>query len=138
MRENRVGHANVADVVGHLAQRCEAHAKGHRINCDFGLVKLAHDFRHGPALAVHITHTRRSELLAVGVIERFIIEEAVQEGGVRGIYANLKRLQPIATPQAFKCKGVAVRCDEAIECRKGRRRLVLRPKPAKQHAAALL
>ena len=79
MRENRVGHANVADVVGHLAQRCEAHAKGHRINRDFGLVKLAHDFRHGPALAVYITHARRSELLAVGVIQRFIIEEAVQE-----------------------------------------------------------
>ena len=45
----------------------------------------------------------------------------MQERGVRGIDADLERLQPVAIDHALEREGVAVRRDEAVEMRKRRR-----------------
>ena len=59
----------------------------------------------------------------------------MQKRGVRGIDADLKRLQPVAIPQAFEREAVATWGGKAVEVGEGRRYAVFRPEPRKQYAA---
>ncbi len=107
---------------------------------DLGLVELAHDPRHGPAFAIRITGAGAAELLARRVVadllQRLVIEEAVQEGRVRRVDADLEALQPVGVPQALEGEGMGGGRGKAVELGE-RWRLVGFAKPAKEDAAFL-
>src|SRR5690606_7943901 len=62
-----------------------------------------------------------AELLAVALVRILVLQEAMQEGGVRRVDADLHRLQPVAFPQPLECKDMALGRGEAVERREGRR-----------------
>ena len=62
-----------------------------------------------------------AELLAVARLRVLVLEEAMQEGGVRRVHADLERLQPVAFPQALEGEGVGVRRHETVERGEGGR-----------------
>ena len=76
-----------------------------------------------------------AEQLAVALLRVLVVEEAMQERGVRRIDADFERLQPVAVDHALEREGVAVGRDEAIEVRKRRR--LARPHIGEQDAALL-
>ena len=123
--------------IGHTAQRGQSHAVVHRLDADVGLVELAHHTGHRPTLTADLAGAGTPELAAVGVVQRFVKEEAVQERGMRRVDADLKRLQPVAAPQAFEGEGVATGGTEAIERGQGRGRAAFVAQPGEQDAAAL-
>src|SRR5262249_10094229 len=77
---------------------------------------------------------------AVALRRILVVEEAMQERGVRRIDADLERLQPVAVDQTLEREGVRLRGDEAVEVRKRWRRariLSTRPEIGEQDAAPL-
>ena len=60
-------------------------------------------------------------------VERGVVEEAVQVRGVRGVDADLERLQPVAVPQALEREGVRGRGFETIERGQGGRLALAEP-----------
>src|SRR6185503_13946676 len=78
---------------------------------------FAQDFRHR-----HVASGgSAAELLAVSGGSILVLEEAMQERGVRRIDADFERLQPVAIDVALERKSMAVRRDEAVdlwECRR--------------------
>lgn len=65
---------------------------------------------------------RGVELTAIRGIGRILVlEEAVQEAGMRGIDADPQGLQPLAGPQTLEGEHMLVRSHEAIERRHWRR-----------------
>src|SRR5215470_9911381 len=50
-----------------------------------------------------------------------VMGETMQEGGMRGVDADLQRLQPVAVDHALECKCVGVGRGEAVEVRECRR-----------------
>ena len=93
--------------------------------------KLAHDLGHR-----HVGVDRGvAEQLAVAFLRILVVEEAMQERGVRRIDAHFERLQPVAVDGALEREGVAVGRDEAVEVRKLRR--LARPHVGEQDAAPL-
>ena len=132
--------------LGHGAQRGELQAPGFGFKADLGLRKLAHDARHRPLLAVHLTGAGAAELLARRVVadasQRLVLQKAVQERRMRRVNPDLERLQPVGVPQALERKAVRGRRGEAVEGGEGRRCAALRhvtatAQPRKQHAAFL-
>jgi hypothetical protein len=99
------------ELVGHGAQRGQLHAPGLVLEADVGLGELAHDARHRPLLAVLAAGAGTAELLAgrvlADLIQRVVLQKAVQEGRMRGVYAHLEGLQPVGVPQALEGKAVA-------------------------------
>src|SRR6267378_2390589 len=95
------------------------------LDIDDGPVIFAQDFCHR-----HIAAGRRAaELLAVGGRRIFVLEETMQERGMRRIDADLERLQPVAADQALEREGMAVRRDETVDFRKRRRLAFAEPGP---------
>jgi hypothetical protein len=92
LREDRVRDAHVHEVVRHAPQRCQTDAPGHGLVADVGLSEFAHDTGHGPVFAVLLAQAGAAELLAVAVLQRRVIEEAVQVGRVGRVYADLEGL----------------------------------------------
>ena len=100
-----------------LAQRDQAQAVFGVLDIDDRVVVFAQDFGHR-----HIgAGGRAAELLAVGSRSVLVLEEAMQERGVRRIDADFERLQPVAVDVALECEGMTIRCDEAVDLRKRRR-----------------
>ena len=88
-----------------------------RLDVDLRPRVLAHDLRDR-----HVGIGRLvAEQPAVGVAGLIVVEEAVQERGVRGIDADFQRLQPVAVDEALEREGVRGRRDEAVEMRERRR-----------------
>src|SRR5437764_5475585 len=87
------------------------------VDSDDGAIVFAQDFRHR-----QVRPSRgAAKLLAVGACGILVLEEAMQEGSVRGIDADFERLQPVATDVALEREGVAVRRDKTVDLRKCRR-----------------
>src|SRR5262249_38487430 len=79
--------------------------------------KVAHNFCHW-----HFGIDRLvAEQLAISLFWILVVKETVQERGMCRIDTDFQRLQPVAVDQAFKCEGVSVWCDKAIDVRKFRR-----------------
>ena len=117
--------------VADLAQGDDAEAEVGRLDLDARARKLAHDLRHRHLGAERLI----AEHLAVGLLRVLVVEEAMQERGMRRIDADLERLQPVAIDHALEREGVRVGRDEAIEMRKRRR--LARPHVGEQDAALL-
>ncbi len=117
MRKQLIGDAHMGARLVDLAQRDQPQAVFGVLDVDDRPIIFAQDLGH--------RHVRSgggaAELLAIGFRRVLVLEEAMQVGGVAGIDADLQRLQPVAGHVALECEGVAVRCDEAIDLRKGRR-----------------
>ena len=64
---------------------------------------------------------RGAELLAIGGGRILVLEEAMQERGVRRIDADFERLKPVAFHQPLEREGIGVRRDEAVDLGEGRR-----------------
>jgi hypothetical protein len=133
--EDRVGHPGMRDLVVDGSQRGQLQTVGHGGERNVGLVELTHHLGHRQALAVEFAQAGAAELAAVAFFQRLVVEEAVQKRRMRRVDAHLKRLQPVAVPQALEGKAVRGRRGKAVERGEGRGRHVLRPKPAKQHAS---
>ncbi len=134
-------HLGDGERLGHGPQRGELKAPRARLEADVGAVELAHDARHGPALAVGLAQAGAAELLARRVIpdglQRRIVQEAVQKRRVRRIDAHLEGLQPIAVPQALEGKHMGIGRHPTVQPRQRWGRAPLLPQPRKQHPAAL-
>ena len=102
---------------------------------DLGAAEFAHHARHRPALAVPAAHAGGAELAAegLGVGAVAVVEHAVQERRVRGVDADLHRLQPVAVPQALEGETVRGRRGEAVEGRQLRRRAALGAEVGEDH-----
>src|SRR4051794_17379918 len=84
------------------------------LDIDDRAVVFAQNLRHR-----HLRPRRRAaELPAVSARGVFVLEEAMQEGRMRGIDADFERLQPVAIDVALEGKGVAVGGHETIDLRK--------------------
>ena len=117
VREKLVGDAHMRPLRVDLAQRDQPQAVFGVLDIDDRAVVFAQDLRHR-----HVGARRSAaELLAVGRRRILILEEAMQEGGVRRIDADFQRLQPVAIDVALEREGMAVGRDEAVDLRKGRR-----------------
>ena len=117
MREQLVGDAHMGALLVDLAQRDQSQAVFGLLDIDDRTVVFAQNLRHRHVAA----GGRAAELLAIGLGGILILEEAMQIGGVRGIDADLERLQPVAVDVALERKGVAVGRDEAVDLGKRRR-----------------
>ena len=92
-------------LVADLAQRDQPEAIVSRLYLDTRPRKFAHDLRHG-----HVRVLRGfAEHLAVAFVRVLVLEETVQERGVRRIDADLERLQPVAIDHALEGEGVGRR-----------------------------
>ena len=99
------------------AQREHAHAVAGGLHLDLRARELAHDPRHR-----HVGIDRVvAEQLAVAFARILVVEEAMQERGMRGIDADLERLQPVAVDHALERERMGIGRGEAIEVREGRR-----------------
>ena len=136
--ENGVGDAHVSEFLSQGPKRRQAHAVGHFLVRNIGLVKLPHDAGHGPFFAVDLACAGASELFAVAVLQRRIVEKAVQKRSVRRVNAHFKGLQPIAVPQALEGKGVGAWGAHAVQRGQGRWAAALWAQPRKQNTTALL
>ena len=117
MREHEVGDPYMGVGVADPAQGDHAHAVIGRLDLDLRTRKLAHDPGHR-----HIGIDRLvAKQLAIALGRLFVMEEAVQERGVRRIDADLERLQPVAVDHALEREGVGRRRGEAVEMRERRR-----------------
>src|ERR1700737_2011186 len=76
-----------------------------------------------------------AKLLAVRRRRVFILEEAMQERGMRRIDADLERLQPVAVDMALEREGVAVGRHKTVDFRKCRWLALAEPGP--ENAALL-
>ncbi len=119
-------------------RRGQLHAPGLVLEADVGLGELAHDARHRPLLAVLAAGAGAAELLAgrvvADIVQRVVLQKAVQERRVRRVYADLEGLQPVGVPQALEGKAVRGRRGETVKRGEGRRRAALVAQPGKQHA----
>ena len=96
-----------------LPQRDDAHAVVGGLDLDLRARMLAHDARHR-----HVGIDRVvAEQLAVTLRHVLVLEEAVQERGVRRIDADFERLQPVAVDHALEREGVGRGSYEAVEVR---------------------
>src|SRR6185295_16724678 len=87
------------------------------LDIDDRTVVFAQDLRHRQVAA----RGGAAELLAVGGGGVLVLEETMQVGRVRGIDADLERLEPVAGHVALERKRMRAGCDEAIylgECRR--------------------
>ena len=100
-----------------LAQRDQPQAVFGLLDIDDGAIVFAQDFRHRHFAA----GGGAAELLAVSARGILVLEEAMQERGMRRIDADLERLQPVAVDVALERKRVGVRRDEAVDLGKRRR-----------------
>ena len=100
-----------------FAQCDQAQAVFGVLDIDDRVVVFAQNLRHRHVAAGGCA----AELLAVGCGRVLVLEEAMQERGVRRIDADFERLQPIAVHVALERKRMAVGCDEAVDLRKRRR-----------------
>src|ERR1700752_5473409 len=100
-----------------LAQRDQAQAIFGVLDIDDRPIEFAHDLCHRHVGA----GGSATELLAVGGRRILVLEEAMQEGGVRRVDAEFQGLQPVAAPMALEGKGVAVGRDEGVNLRKSGR-----------------
>ena len=94
MREELVGDAHMGALLVDLAQRDQAQAVFGVLDIDDRAVVFAQDLGHRQVGA----GGGAAELLAIGGRGVLVLEEAMQIGGVRGIDADLQRLQPVAVP----------------------------------------
>ena len=117
MREKLVGDADVGALLVDLAQRDQAQPVFGVFDIDDGLVVFAQDLGHRHVGA----GGGAAELLAIGSRGILVLEEAVQERGMRRIDADLERLQPVAADVALERKRIGIGCDEAVDFRKRRR-----------------
>src|SRR6476660_5663303 len=108
-----------------LAQRDQAHSIFSVFHIDDGTIVFAHDSGHRKIAA----RGGAAELLAIGCRRILILEKPMQIGCVRRIDADLQRLKPVAAPVALERKSVAVRGDETVEFRKGRRLTLAKIRP---------
>ncbi len=103
VREHEIGDPHMRVGVADPAQRDDAHAVVGRLDLDLRARMLAHDARHR-----HVGIDRLvAEQLAVALVRILVVEEAMQERGVRRIDADLERLQPVAVDHALEREGVA-------------------------------
>ena len=117
MREQLVGDAHMRALVVDLAQRDQAQAVFGVLDIDDRAVVFAQDLRHRHVAA----GGRAAELLAVGGRGVLVLEEAMQERGVRRIDADFERLQPVAVDVALERERIGVGRDEAVDLGKRRR-----------------
>ena len=118
-------------LVADLPQGREPQAEFRGLHLDARLVEIAHDLGHR-----HVGIERHvAEHAAVSIRGIAVVEEAMQERGVRWIDADFERLQPVALDQTLEREGVRVGCDQTIEMRQLRRRAGAHI--GKQDAAAL-
>ena len=103
MREELVGDAHMGPLLVDLAQRDQPQAVFGVLDIDDRVVVFAQDLGHRQVGA----GGRAAELLAVGCRRVLVLEEAVQEGGVRRIDADFQRLQPVAIDVALEREGMA-------------------------------
>ena len=68
MWKYRIRHAHMGEGIGHWTKRSQAHAKWHRCHANLRLIKLTHDFRHGPTFSVDVACASTTELFPIGVI----------------------------------------------------------------------
>src|SRR3954452_7219128 len=87
------------------------------LDIDDRAVVFAQDFCHRHVRACGSA----AKLPAVSGRGVLVLEKTMQERGVRRIDADFQRLQPIAVDVALERKGVAVRCDKAVDLGKCRR-----------------
>ena len=100
-----------------LAQRDQPQAVFGLLDIDDGAIVFAQDFRHR-----HFAAGRgAAELPAISARGILVLEEAMQERGMRRVDADLERLQPVAVDVALERKGVALGRDETVDLRKCRR-----------------
>ena len=109
VREKLVGDAHMGALVVELAQRDQAQAIFGVLDIDDRAVVFAQDLCHRHVGA----GGSAAELLAVGRRRILVLEEAMQERGVRRIDADFQRLQPVAVHVALERKDVAVGGNEA-------------------------
>src|SRR6266566_7591021 len=100
-----------------LAERDQPQAVFGVLDIDDGAVVFAQNLRHRHVAA----GGRAAKLLAIGGRRILVLEEAMQERGMRWVDADLERLQPVAAHVALECEGVAIRRDKTVDLRKGRR-----------------
>ena len=117
MREELIGDAHMRSLLVDLAQRDQPQPVFGVLDIDDRLIVLAQNLRHRHVAA----GGGAAELLAVGRGSILVLEEAMQERGVRRIDADFQRLQPVAIDVALERKGMAVGRDEAVDLRKRRR-----------------
>ena len=115
----------------HVPERGQLEAEIGLLDPDLGTRVLAQQPGHR-----HVGVCRAvTELLAVAVVRVFVLEEAMQEGGMGGVDADLERLQPVALPQALERENVGLRRPETVEIRKSGR---LVRAHVREHDAVLL
>ena len=117
MREQLIGDAHMGALIVDLAQRDQPQSVFGVLDIDDGPVIFAQDFRHRHVAA----GGRAAELLAVGGCGIFVFEKTMQERSMRGIDADLERLQPVAAEQALEREGMAIRRNKTVDFRKCRR-----------------
>ena len=67
MWKYRIGHTHMGECICHWTQGSQSHAKWHGCHANLRLIKLTHDFRHGPTLSVDVTGASTTELFPIGV-----------------------------------------------------------------------
>ncbi len=117
MREQLIGDAHMGALIVDLAKRDQPQPVFGVLHIDNGPVIFAQDFCHRHIAA----GGRATELLAVGGRRIFVLEKAMQERSMRGVDADLERLQPVAAEQALEREGMAIRRDKTVDFRKCRR-----------------
>src|SRR6516165_4138422 len=116
--KHQIRHTDVGVLRIDLAQRHYAKSEIGRFDFDARPRKLAHDFRH----RYRRIDRRVTKQLAVTLFGILIVKKTMQKRRVRGIDADLERLQPVAVNHPFESEGVRMRRDEAVETRKIRGR----------------
>ena len=112
--EDLVRDPHVGETALHVPEGGQLEAEIGLLDPDLGARVLAQEPGHrdvgfGRAVA---------ELPAVAVLRVFVLEEAMQEGGMGGVDADLERLQPVALPQTLEREDVGLGRPETVEAGK--------------------